>query len=95
MRRKARAWESISSGDRPQSVTPEAEEETVMEDDMVEVNPATSAPSSAAPEPEPGTRGSAGCGAALRGTEGPPSCCAISLRMSAGERSDGAAAPCS
>ena len=92
MRRKARAWESISSGERPQSVTPDAEEEIVMDDDMVEPKPATSAPSSG--ELEPGARGTAAC-AALRDTEGPPSCWAISRRMSAGERSEGASAPCS
>ena len=80
MRRKARAWASISSGERPQSEMPDAEA-ALMEDDKAEPSPPASAPSSAA--------------AALRDTAGPPSCCATSRRMSAGERPEGAAAPCS
>ena len=91
MRRKARAWASISSGERPQSEMPDAEA-ALMEDDKAEPSPTASAPSSAAPQPC--ARGSAAC-AALRDTAGPPSCCATSRRMSAGERPEGAAAPCS
>lgn len=66
------------------------------DDAMGEPKPPASAPSSAKLEPgaRGGARGSAAC-AELRDTVEPPSCWAISRRMSAGERSEAAAAPCS